>query len=327
MKKTLLCAAIAVFSLTNLSGQTKIAYITDLSAGATSTYPNDTRILSALKADVANYTVTEIAATTATPDFSGYDMIIISEPAPSAGPAVLACKTVAKPILNMKVFAYKTGTTTWAWVSANSVIIDNVTATTVVVNKPNHPIFTGLNVSKGSELQLISAAAFVIGSTTATKGLNGLTSYNNVVGTIDTLATIKDATTGQLCVMEIPSTTSVGGTLVARKFLQIGISGTSYANVTDAGITMVKNAIAYLITPIVSGVQEIAKTELSVNRTSSALEIMTDHNLTLALYSSCGQLVSRTVGRTIAIDQLSQGIYVLKMVDATGSTQTYKFLR
>lgn len=312
-----------MFSLLSVSAQIKIAYVTDLSGATSSTYPNDTKILAALKADAISYTVTEVAAAASGVDFSGYDVIIIAEPAPSAGTTVLACKGIAKPVLNMKVFAYKTGTTTWAWVLANTMIVDNPTATSVIVQKPSHPIFTGLGVSKGTELQMVTA---VVASGTTTKGVNGVSSYNNVVGVIDTLATIKDATTGQLSVMEIPVGTSVGGTTITKKFIQIGISGAAYANVTPTALTMVKNAITYLTSPV-TGIQEAAKTAFTVKRSASSLDVMTDANLTLSLYSSCGQLIGRSLGNSVGIGHLTAGVYVLKMVDSNGATQTYKFIK
>lgn len=319
MKKTLLFTlSLASLSLFNLQAVKKVAYITD---PAQATYANDTKILPMLKGD-NNFSVTEITATTAGQDLSGYDLIVLAEPAGSAAPMVLACKGINKPILNMKVFAYKTGTTTWAWVSANGNIVDNTTSQNVLVKKPNHPIFNGLNLTAGSTLQVVTTAS-------GTKCINGVTAYLNVTGTPDTLATIKDATTGldattgQLCIMEFPVGSSVAGTNISQKFIQIGISGTSYANVTDAALTMIKNA-AYYLTDIQAGIPNVAKS-LPVTQSTKDIKIDTQENLELHIYSVSGQQVSKAIGNSISIDNLNNGIYVLKMTNGNDLNQTYKF--
>ena len=319
MKKTLLLSALLIsLSLFNAQALKKMAYITD---PAQATYANDTKILPMFKAD-ANFTVTEITATTAGQDLTGYDLIVIAEPAGSAAPMVLACKGINKPVLNMKVFAYKTGTTTWAWVSANANIVDNTTSQNVLVKKPNHSIFAGLNLTAGSTLQMVTTAS-------GTKGINGVTAYLTVVGTPDTLATVKDATTGldattgQLSIMEFPVGSSVNGTTIPQKFIQIGISGTSYANVTDAALTVIKNA-AYYVADITSDVKTVSSS-LPVTQTTKELKVDTNENLNLSIYSASGQRISQATGQTISIDNLNPGVYVLKMTNGNGLNQTYKF--
>jgi len=222
----------------------------------------------------------------------------------------------------MKVFAYKTGTTTWAWVSANANIVDNTTSQNVLVKKPNHSIFAGLNLTAGSTLQMVTTAS-------GTKGINGVTAYLTVVGTPDTLATVKDATTGldattgQLSIMEFPVGSSVNGTTIPQKFIQIGISGTSYANVTDAALTVIKNA-AYYVADITSDVKTVSSS-LPVTQTTKELKVDTNENLNLSIYSASGQRISQATGQTISIDNLNPGVYVLKMTNGNGLNQTYKF--
>jgi hypothetical protein len=323
MKKTLLLSTLLIsVSLFNAQAVKKMAYITD---PAQATYANDTKILPMFKAD-ANFTVTEITATTAGQDLTGYDLVVIAEPAGSAAPMVLACKGINKPVLNMKVFAYKTGTTTWAWVSANGNIVDNTTSQNVIVKKPNHSIFAGLNLTAGSTLQMVTTAS-------GTKGINGITAYLTVVGTPDTLATVKDATTGldaatgQLCIMEFPVGSSINGTTIPQKFIQIGVSGTSYANVTDAALTVIKNAAYYVAgLNLGTGVKNTSMT-LGITQNSNTILVETAENLSLSIYSASGQHVCQSAGHSISIDNLNKGIYMLKMTDKNGSNQTYKFIR
>jgi hypothetical protein len=321
MKKTLLFTLMIV-SILSVQAQKKVAYITD---PAQATYANDTKILPMLKAD-ANFAVTDITATTAGQDLLGYDLIVISEPAGSAAPMVLACKTLNKPILNMKVFAYKTGTTTWAWVSANASIVDNTTSQNVLVKKPNHAIFSGLNLTVGATLQMVTTAS-------GTKGINGITAYLNVVGTPDTLATIKDATTGldaatgQLSIMEFPVGSSVAGTSIQQKFVQIGVSGTSYALLTSDALKVIKNAAYYL-----TGLEIVTKNvnptieNMTVNQSTNELTVNSNESLQLSIYSAAGQRVKQTTGTSISISDLNSGVYILQM-NGNNGRKNYKFIK
>lgn len=324
MKKTLL--SLMVFaSMISIQAQLKIAYITD---PAQATYANDTKILPLLKSD-GNFTVTEITATTAGQDLSGYNLVVIAEPAGSAAPMVLACKTLNKPILNMKVFAYKTGTTTWAWVSANASIVDNTTSQNVLIKKPNHAIFNGLNLTAGATLQMVTTAS-------GTKGINGVTSFLNVVGTPDTLATVKDATTGldattgQLCIMEFPIGSSVNGTTIQQKFIQIGVSGTSYALVTPQALTVIRNAVYYVAgltvpsTPL--KVMNTYTDKLSVKQSNDQLTTNSSEPIRLTLYSASGQRIRQTTATAVSISDLKPGVYVLQMEGESG-IQKFKFTR
>jgi len=311
---------IAISSLASFNNsvfaQKKLAYITD---PAQATYANDTKILPMLKADV-NFTVTEITATTAGQDLSGYDLIVLAEPAGSAAPMILACKGINKPVLNMKVFAYKTGTTTWAWVTGNAVIIDNATATSVIINKPTHPIFAGLTVSKGSEVQMLSTAA--------AKNLNGVTDFANVTnGKIDTLATIKDATAGQLSLVEIPVGVSVNGTAMTNKFIQIGISGTSYANVSADGLKIIKNAVYYISGIFTKVDNPLSTNTLSVSQSANLLTVESEETLDLAIFSLSGQRIRQTTGTSISTENLNKGIYFLQLKNKSNLNQTVKFVK
>ncbi len=267
----------------------KLAYVTD---SAQENYVNDIRILPMLRAD-SNFVVTEINAASTSQDLSGFDLIVIAKPSGLSGSDALIplLKGYNKPILNMKVLAYRKNT--WEWVSENGSIVDNYTALKVVVFKPAHPIFTGMTVSKGSEIQLLSTV-----SGTTLKGLNGVTSFLNVAnGTIDTLATIKDAAIGQLCITEIPVGVSVNGTFMQHKFVQIGISGTSYANITTEGLQLIKNASYYLAgMEIPNSVNNPSVCALKVRQTSQTLTVDTTEDIELSIYSVSGQIIHHLNG-------------------------------
>lgn len=315
MKKSLLFISL-LLCIVQVNAALKLAYLTD---PAQATYANDTKIKPMFAADTS-FVFTEINATTAGQDLSGYDVIVIAEPAGSAASMVVAMKGYNKPILNLKVFAYKT--TVWNWVSANTAIVDNSTATSVVVADASHAVFKGLNVSNGSEIQLISAVA-------PSKGLNGITAFNNVTnGSVIVLANIKDATTGQINVAEMPVGVSMNGVTIGQKFMQLGISGTSYANVTEAGLKLIKNAAYYVAgLEIKSGVNDPKDNNLKIAQTTRMLTVECLQNLDLSVYSAAGQLVSQTHGKQISIENLTSGAYILKLTNGKEINQNFKFVK
>lgn len=314
MKKALLLnISLAFITLFNAEAVKKMAYITD---PAQATYANDTKILPMFQAD-SNFEVTVITATTAGQDLTGYDLIVIAEPAGSTAAIMASLKGINKPVLNMKVYVYKVNAASWSWSSTNA---DNPSQN-VLVKKPNHPIFKGLGLTEGSTLQLTTS--------TVTKSISGVTEFLNVVGTLETLATIKDATTGldavagQLCIMEFPVGASIAGTTIPQKFIQIGISGTSYALVTAEALTVIKNA-AYYVADMNTGLNNVSQS-LPVTQTSKELLVNTTENLDLDIYSVSGQLVKRANGNSILINEMNKGIYMLRMTNNKGLNQTYKF--
>jgi hypothetical protein len=217
-------------------GIKRIAYITDPSAG---NYANDTRILPALKT-CSDFYVTEIDARQRNIDFSMYDLLIISEIPLSSSPLIRELATVNKPVLNMKLHAYKVSDGTWGW--ANNGYGDNTTATNIVVNTDmlNHPIFKDVTFINGNEIQMLSSVK--------EKGMTYMNPESFVGvsgGNISTIAAIKDAQ--QVSILEIEEGTTINGTTLSDHFIQIGLNSSSYAHITDDGVRIVLNASYYLL--------------------------------------------------------------------------------
>lgn len=226
----------------------KIAYVTDPNGA---TYINDTKILPALKADT-NLTVTEINGSQTGIDYSPYDCIVFSEVPGSTAAGVLALRGINKPLLMMKVHAYKVATGAWGWSGTTTAYGENTTETNVVVADKSHPIFTGVNFINGNEVQMLSSVA-------ASKGItymNPALFTNPANGTVTSVATVKNNTT-QSSILEMPAGIVIAGTTVPQNFIQVGINSTSYANVTPDGVKVVLNAVYYLT-------QLLQKTTLSL---------------------------------------------------------------
>jgi pectate lyase len=219
------------------SAKYKIAYVTN---STLATYTNDTKILTGLKAD-PNFTITEVNSGTGGNDYSSYDVVIFSEVAGSEDPGVLELKGLNKPFIMMKVHSYKVASAAWSWSNSETAYNQSTTETKVVVTDKTHPVFAGVNFINGNEVQLLSSVG----------GLKGITymdptQFKNVTGgTIKSLATV-GGQASQVSILEIPAGTTVAGTPINQKFIQIGINSASYAQVTGDGITIIKNACLYL---------------------------------------------------------------------------------
>ncbi|MFD2162290.1 T9SS type A sorting domain-containing protein [Paradesertivirga mongoliensis] len=234
-------AAVSYEAIVNVlfsSAKYKVAYVTN---GALPTYTNDTKILTGLKGD-PNFAVTEVSSSIRGTDYSIYDLVIFSEVAGSEDPGVLELKGLNKPFVMMKVHSYKNAAAAWSWSNTETAYNQSATDTKIQVTEKTHPIFAGINFINGNEVQILSS----VGS------LKGLTymdpsQFKNVSGgTIQSLATV-GGQVSQVSILEIPAGTTVSGTPINQKFIQIGINSASYAQVTADGVTIVRNACLYLM--------------------------------------------------------------------------------
>ena len=326
MKKTLLILY-AISVVFTVNAQKKLAYVTDTTT-ANTPYVRDSLILPMFKAD-PNFIVTKIQSTVAGQDLSGYDLILIAEAPSSASPIMTTLKGYSKPILNMKTFVYKSATGCWYW-AASANCIDNATAVSVTVNHPTHPILTGFNVAKGDTIMMLNKVRQAIGTTTY-KGLNGITSFVSVAsGVVDTIAVIKGASTGQLCIFELPIGTVINGTTgstVNGKYIHIGINGASWNNITANGLKLIKNAAYYLSGLTIATDIKNPTAAFKINQTLKTIEVESQENLNLSVYSVSGQRIRQVLGNVISIDNLNKGIYVLKITNGKDLNQTYKFCK
>lgn len=292
----------------------KVAYVTD---NTETTYANDTKILTALKND-PNLSVTEVSSATAGADYSSYDMVLFSEIPNSVDPGVAGLKGLNKPFLMMKVHSYKTASGAWGWTSSTTAYGQNASATNIVVADVTNPIFKNVTWVNTNEVQMISSVSSSKGLTYMNPAL--FTSVSG--GTISSLASVKDQPT-QVSILQIPAGTTVSGTLVPQNFVQVGINGSSYANVTADGVTIVKNACYYLLgLDIVSGVESNTKQATGLKTgfnleqnypnpfnpsTNISFSLSTKSFVSLKIFNSLGTEVS-----SIVSEELPAGTYSKK---------------
>ncbi|MBR6596719.1 MAG: rhamnogalacturonan lyase [Paludibacteraceae bacterium] len=212
----------------------RIAYITDTTNAE---FKNDKIYQMLSKTD--DLYVRIIDANNAQADLNAFDMVLISEVSASTAPIMANIEGIAKPVLNMKVHAYKSAEGAWSW--AEDGYGDNTTATDLVVElaAQSHPMFKDIDFSNSNEIQMVSEVE--------TKALTYMNpeSFTNATGDIKSIASVKDE--NQVCILEIPVGASIAGTKISDKFIQIGLNSSSYANLTNDALSIVRNACYYLM--------------------------------------------------------------------------------
>jgi hypothetical protein len=173
-------------------------------------------------------------------DLADFDLIVISEVAASTATRIASLKSIDKPTLTMKVHAYKEANGTWGW--AKNGFGDNYEATSIEVTEQgkNHPIFAGVELDADSQLQMVSEV-----NNKALTYMNPADFTSVIGGDIVELATITGEE--QCNIFEVPAGTSIAGSTLKSTMIQIGLNSSSYANITEAGTTIIKNACYYLL--------------------------------------------------------------------------------
>lgn len=215
-------------------GLKNVAYVTDAS---NENYKND-KVLAHLKAEKGWY-VREFDALSSNFDYSLFDLIIISETAPSTAPIMAELEGIDKPVLSMKVHAYKEAAGAWGWAADG--FGDNTTETNLVVAEKylSHPMFKDVKFVNGNEVQMVTEV-----------NVKALTYMNpealtDKEGSIEPVASIKGEEA--VSILEIEAGTKVAGTVIPKDYIQIGLNSSSYANVTDDALSVIKNACLYLL--------------------------------------------------------------------------------
>ena len=190
---------------------------------------SDQKMLSRLGAS-DSLVITQLNAADATNDYSSYDAVVISPAPNSTAAAFPALKGYDVPMLVLKPFLFKASV--WNW--GNSV---NTQDLAVTVSHPEHPIFEGLSTLEPSTLELFSSC-----NTNAVTAING---WNEASGQIELASPVSQP--DYATITEFPVGSSVGGTTFTSPLLMVGLSEYSTANLTDAGLTLLENALCYLL--------------------------------------------------------------------------------
>jgi len=152
-------------------------------------------------------------------------------------------------------------------------------------------MFKGINFSNGNEVQMFSSVS--------SKGLTYMNpeNFTSQTGDIQTIASVKGET--QTCIFEAPVGTIILGTTLSKPFIQIGLNSSSYANFTDDGIAVVKNACYYLLgineEDTSNDVIKASQWAVNPNPIGEVINISTfindDNTLDIRIYNACGKIV------------------------------------
>lgn len=201
---------------------------------------NDTEIFPNLNNNI-NYIVTVRNVVSPAPAASVYDpfdLIVLSEIVGGDHVEAVALKNVNKPILSFKAFTYTSGR--WGWGTPNNGLANNGTVT---IKQPSHPIFNGLSLTDGSLtiLSNVSGNGIQVADVTLADGIPIALAPKTLNSGIAT------------AIHDVPALTR--GASITQKYLLIPIADVNYDKVTPAGLTLINNAINYLL----NGTQFVAE--------------------------------------------------------------------
>lgn len=125
--------ALALFSTASFANVKKIAYITNAATnnGDSLVRKELAKTYSLVYIDASSL---DTASVRAKCEADTIDMVLIAEPlSTSSCKGLLGTQGVKKPMLNMKVYAYKSSSTTWSWSSSTSLWGDDASNLTISV--------------------------------------------------------------------------------------------------------------------------------------------------------------------------------------------------
>lgn len=242
-----------------------------------------------------NYIVTVKTAAAAPPtnftDYTNYDLIVLNESVASANAEADSLRKVDKPILNFKSFVYA-ALPKWGWGTPDN---GNITNLSVAIKQPTHPIFNGLTSINAGSLDLLSAVSGSKGIQPADVTLSG--SIN--------VATAPKATGTGIAIHDVPASVRAAnaGKTITSKYLMIPISDLSYGNLTNDAVTLLNNAIDYLL----NGTQFVAPSLQIATFNVNGVDATIDHT-------------AGTISVTLASGTSLTGIVPTITLSGTGTT-------
>lgn len=290
----------------------KIAYVT------TPNSPADALILNKLQSNL-DFLTTIVDASVSTNNFSGYDLVIMSPVPTSSSAAFPTLETLDKPKLLLKPFVMKAAV--WNWGESKNLAI---TATTV--SNKTHEIFNGLTFS-GANNDLLE-----LFSTASTSGsVTGVNTWNGTAPSVITLAAAtgveatKTATVTVNNIVEVPVGTNMNGTITTQRFLTIGLSEYSTANLTATATQLIENSCYYLMgmSPPTTACSNTKALDFCIVQSENNILVKSNETITkLELISIAGTKVASSQSNSISNNGIATGIYILKINTGNKSTFT-----
>ena len=198
-----------------------VAYVTN---GTTGTSDADAKIVAAIRSAF----MVEVKDANSTPDLSECDALVIS-PVPSSGAAAMAgLKNYNLPTVLLKPWMMKNGV--WNWGTAV-----NTSDVAVSVADDTHEIFQDVEINDG-KVQLFTSASG--NAVTAISQPNNWQDYT-------TLASPTSASTN-ISIADLTGAT-LNGSKIDNRYIMIGVSEASTANLTAQAQKLIRNAVYYVL--------------------------------------------------------------------------------
>ncbi len=261
----------------------EIGYVTIAGSDA------DSPILNRLNS-IDKFTVSILDANNAANSYDQYALIIISPVPNSTAPAMTGLKGINKPMLLLKPFMLKN--TVWNW--GNS---QNSAYTDMIITRPDHEIFEGINMSD-NRLNCFSSV-----------NTNGVTYIASWFSNTEPVRLATPLGSEGTSIAEIPIGMDMNGTKITQRFLMIGVSEYSTANLTPDALQLIENACYYLLDMSTTSTSTVNAADIKIGNG----EITFSGQITepVRIYDILGKEILTTQSNHIPTQGLNKGLYII----------------
>jgi hypothetical protein len=182
----------------------------------------------------------------------------------------------------------------------------------MTITNKNHEIFSGLTFTgtNNDELQLFAS---LVGANAVTGIVAG--SWR---GNTDLLGVAGITTTQSI--VEIPVGTNMNGTTVNSRFLMIGVSEHSTANLTPTATQLIENACYYLMgMSIPNSISEVEGDSLIVRQSDGQISVEGVEVAMLTLFGITGRQIMSNDKLLLITTGISRGVYILSVRTKDGA--------
>ena len=262
----------------------KLAYITTITGGNPD--ERDTKILDGVE---AKFDINYISAAEVDVDFSIYDVVAVSAVPNSSTPGIVAGQTahaaaLNKPFVQMKSFVVNSSRWNWIGDAANTLVKE----IEITNDGKAHKLFNGVTIDENNLVSLADGSY----SGNAVVTFSGWAAH--VTPAPITLA--KEAGSGLGSYAEIPTGTQIGtnaSDVTEHPIILLGLSESSWNNLTADAKTIVANALRYVVNDTFS----VGVTDKNIDNSNKAIDYK-------EYYDMMGKKLSAKPLNAIAIEKV-----------------------
>lgn len=246
----------------------RIAYVTTPGAG------EDAAILNHLRQS-NTWCIYTTDATNNNIDYSHFDVIVLGSKPNSGAAGYASLKGYSKPMLVLKPFLFKN--TVWNWGTAI-----NTSDLAIHIAHPEHIIFRGIQLGADNTLTLFKKCT-----------TNAVTAISTWTGISTEIIASPTSNLSYTTIADFAPGSNLNGTTLTERLLMIGISEYSTVDISEDGLSLLSNAILYLLEEeIVTDTEDIHTEEISQK------ELINGHIIIRRggnIYNVMGQKINNTL--------------------------------